>query len=501
MSTPPVIREIDVRRQHRMSLRETWTLCIRGVKHRLFRSALTLAVVVLAVAFFMFLLCDSMYQRAVGKGVDAEIASSRAAQIQLTRLLTPATATSAMRHLAAAEKAGDEAALAEAVSVTGLPREEIGALAELAAQERLYTDWFAKMPVGRRLILVKRDLGRDALRHVLDDSDAFFRQLSIMVDLRVPGPKKADGLREFLAAFPDYVARMDAFLDRWNAKVAEAGRLTAARLAAAGNPPETRWIPGAPAEETEAWRASVAALGFSFTPEDLATMRSQLRDANDEADLSDRLSDVAFRDAWKVKFRESTDTTAEEKMGRLGDRRARELLADAFPAERLDELAANHAAKNRLSQLERALAASLGDDSALLGLSGRQLFLLAISFLVCMVGIANAMLMSITERYREIATMKCLGATDSYILSQFMMEAALQGFFGGLVGVVLGFAISTVRSALAFGGHLWAYFPAGDVALCALFSLAAGVLLAALASIQPSWSASRMAPMEAMRVE
>ena len=370
MSTPHVIREIDVRRQHRMSLRETWTLCIRGVKHRLFRSALTLAVVVLAVAFFMFLLCDSMYQRAVGKGVDAEIASSRAAQIQLTRLLTPATATSAMRH-----------------------------------------------------------------------------------------------------------------------------------LAAAGNPPETRWIPGAPEADTEAWRASVAALGFSFSPEDLATMRTQLRDANDEADLSDRLADAAFRDAWKVKFREATDSTAEEKMGRLGDKRARELLADAFPGTRLDELAANHAAKNRLSKLERALAASLGDDSALLGLSGRQLFLLAISFLVCMVGIANAMLMSITERYREIATMKCLGATDSYILSQFMMEAALQGFFGGLIGVVLGFAISTVRSALAFGGHLWASFPAGDIALCALFSLAAGVLLAALASIQPSWAASRMAPMEAMRVE
>ena len=498
MSSPPVIREIDVRKQHRMSLRETWTLCIRGVKHRLFRSALTLAVVVLAVAFFMFLLCDSMYQRAVGKGVDAEIASSRAAQIQLTRLLTPATATSAMRHLAAAEKAGDEAALAEAVSVTGLPPEEIAALAGLAAKERLYTDWFAKMPVGRRLILVKRDLGRDALRRVLAEPDAFFRQLAIMVDLRVPGPRKADGLREFLAVFPDYVSRMDAFLDRWNAKVAEAGRLTSARLAAAGNPPETRWIPGAPEADTEAWRASVAALG---SPADLATMRSQLRDANDEADLSDRLADAAFRDAWKVKFREATDSTAEEKMGRLGDKRARELLADAFPGARLDELAANHAAKNRLSKLERALAASLGDDSALLGLSGRQLFLLAISFLVCMVGIANAMLMSITERYREIATMKCLGATDSYILSQFMMEAALQGFFGGLVGVVLGFAISTVRSALAFGGHLWAYFPAGDVALCALFSLAAGVLLAALASIQPSWSASRMAPMEAMRVE
>lgn len=501
MSNPSVIREIDVRKQHRMSLRETWTLCIRGVKHRLFRSALTLAVVVLAVAFFMFLLCDSMYGRAVGKGVDAEIAASRAAQIRLTRLLTPATATSAMRHLAAAGKAADGTALAEAAAVTGLPPEEIASLAELAAQERLYADWFAKMPVGRRLILVKRNLGRDALRHVLAEPDAFFRQLAIMVDLRVPGPKKADGLREFLAVFPDYVSRMDAYLSRWNAKVAEAGRITQARLAAAGGLPETRWIPGAPEADAEAWRAQLAALGFDFPADALATMREQLRDANDAADLADALAAPAFRDAWKVKFREASDSTVEDKMGQLGDPRARELLAEAFPPERLDALAARHAAETRLSALERAVAAALGDDSALLGLSGRQLFLLGISFLVCMVGIANAMLMSITERYREIATMKCLGATDAYILSQFMMEAALQGFFGGLVGVVLGFAISTVRSALAFGGHLWSCFPAGDIALCALFSLAAGVLLAALASIQPSWAASRMAPMEAMRVE
>lgn len=484
-----------------MSLGETWTLCIRGVRHRLFRSVLTLAVVVLAVAFFMFLLCDSMYQRAVGKGVEAEIASSRAAQLQLTRLLTPDTAASAMRRLAAAGKPGGEAALAEAAAVTGLPPAEIASLAELAGRERLYADWFAKMPVGRRLILVKRDLGRDALKRVLAEPDEFFRQLSIMVDLRVPGPKKAEGLREFLAVFPDYVSRMDGFLARWNAKVAEAGALTQARLAAAGGLSETRWIPGAPEAETEAWRADLAALGFSFTPADLATMRAQLRDANEFEDLTERLSGAAFRDAWKVKFREASDTTAEEKLARLGDRRAQEMLADDFTPEQLGRAAAGHAARTRLAQLEHALAAALGGDSALLGLSGRQLFLLGISFLVCMVGIANAMLMSITERYREIATMKCLGATDSYILSQFMMEAALQGFFGGVVGVLLGFAISTVRSALAFGGHLWAYFPAGDVALCALFSLAAGVLLSALASIQPSWAASRMAPMEAMRVE
>lgn len=121
--------------------------------------------------------------------------------------------------------------------------------------------------------------------------------------------------------------------------------------------------------------------------------------------------------------------------------------------------------------------------------------------MVCMVGISNAMLMSITERFREIATMKCLGATDSYILVQFMMEAAMQGFVGGILGVGIGFVIATLRGLSVFGSHLVLYWPGVDLAVSGLVSLVAGVFLAMLASIQPSWSASRMAPMEAMRVE
>ena len=92
-------------------------------------------------------------------------------------------------------------------------------------------------------------------------------------------------------------------------------------------------------------------------------------------------------------------------------------------------------------------------------------------------------------------------ASDGSIIKEFMGESMLLGFFGGLLGAAFGFVIATSRAALAYGAHLWCYFPAGEVALCFLFSLAAGVLLSALASMQPSWSASRMAPMEAMRVE
>jgi len=191
----------------------------------------------------------------------------------------------------------------------------------------------------------------------------------------------------------------------------------------------------------------------------------------------------------------------EEKMLRLNDPRAAGILAALHPRERLTQVYDQTRYEQKLARLERRLAAVMDEESGWLGLSGRQLFLLAISFVVCMVGISNAMLMSITERFREIATMKCLGATDAYILTQFMLEAALQGFIGGLLGVLIGFAIATLRGLLNLGSHLVLYWPWMDLGVSAFTSVLAGVLLAILASIQPSWSASRMAPMEAMRVE
>ncbi|MBR1837837.1 MAG: ABC transporter permease, partial [Kiritimatiellae bacterium] len=156
---------------------------------------------------------------------------------------------------------------------------------------------------------------------------------------------------------------------------------------------------------------------------------------------------------------------------------------------------------SRLAALRETLAPVFRSRPAAFGLTGRQAFLLAISFFVCMVGIANAMLMAIAERFREIATMKCLGATDGCILSLFMMEAAMQGFFGGLIGAATGLAAAIARDSFSCGAYLWRYMPWSALGACFLVSVAAGVLLSALASMQPSWSASRMAPMEAMRVE
>jgi ABC-type antimicrobial peptide transport system permease subunit len=61
--------------------------------------------------------------------------------------------------------------------------------------------------------------------------------------------------------------------------------------------------------------------------------------------------------------------------------------------------------------------------------------------------------------------------------------------------------LSLVKGGALYGGHLVWYFPALGLIVCGLACIVAGLLLATLASIYPSWLASRMAPMEAMRVE
>ncbi|MGI5869818.1 MAG: ABC transporter permease [Kiritimatiellia bacterium] len=481
-----------------MSPAETFRLCIKGVRHRLLRSMLTLAVVVLAVAFFMFLLAESMFQRATAQGVLAETKHERLSQHRLTRFLSPATEAVAVRRLADAWKAQDVDQLDEFAAVVELPREQIDSLAAESLREVEYAAWLAGIPAGKRTVLIHKTSGRDAFAFIIADLDGFRSRLKPMVDIKVP-----DGLEAFegfLSRLPSHQQATAAFTAAWNAKVEKAAAaLVAAK--AGSDQSDADWIIDAPEEATERWRAELVALGFDFDSDALVLMRQQLRATRECADVHRTLNSREIREAWMREYRENTPSTAEQKIPKLTEARAVKLFEGIYDADLLKRVAEKTLYEQKLMKLERRLALAMASEGGFLGLDGRQVFLLAISFMVCMVGIANAMLMSITERFREIATMKCLGATDSYILMQFMMEAGMQGFFGGLLGVVIGFVIATTRGFMAMGSHLAVYWPWGDLAICSVVSLLAGVLLAMLASIQPSWSASRMAPMEAMRVE
>jgi predicted lysophospholipase L1 biosynthesis ABC-type transport system permease subunit len=129
----------------------------------------------------------------------------------------------------------------------------------------------------------------------------------------------------------------------------------------------------------------------------------------------------------------------------------------------------------------------------------KQTWLVSLSLLVCVVGITNAMLMSVTERFREIGTMKCLGALDSFIIKLFLLESTFQGVAGTLVGVVIGLALTTALALLDYGTFVFTYFPTSRVVESAGAAILAGTILSLVGAMLPAYTAAKMEPVEAMR--
>jgi putative ABC transport system permease protein len=110
------------------------------------------------------------------------------------------------------------------------------------------------------------------------------------------------------------------------------------------------------------------------------------------------------------------------------------------------------------------------------------------------IGLMNIMLVSVTERTREIGISKALGATRANILSQFLTEAVLICQMGGIVGIVLGIAIGN-GVALLLGGKFimpWAWIILGFI-MCMIVGLASG--------LYPALKAARLDPIESLRYE
>ncbi len=171
----------------------------------------------------------------------------------------------------------------------------------------------------------------------------------------------------------------------------------------------------------------------------------------------------------------------------------------SLSTDRILELAKSF---RRSSQLQKVVGDKIPVKRAgIFSLEQRTLWLILVSFLVCLVGITNTMLMSVTARFSEIATMKCLGAMDSFVMQLFVYEAMSQGLVGSALGVVLGLLLAFLRSTVGYGGLVFEAIHVGDIMLISVISFLTGIIIAALAAMWPSWTASRLAPMEAMRVE
>jgi len=126
-------------------------------------------------------------------------------------------------------------------------------------------------------------------------------------------------------------------------------------------------------------------------------------------------------------------------------------------------------------------------------------WLVGLALLVAFVGILNAMLMSVTERFREIGTMKCLGALDSFIIKLFLIESLFQGITGTIIGVCLGLGLSLAASYASYGSYTFVNLPWGDLAVYFGICFVVGMGLTVAGAVYPAWQAARMQPIEAMR--
>jgi len=166
----------------------------------------------------------------------------------------------------------------------------------------------------------------------------------------------------------------------------------------------------------------------------------------------------------------------------------REIKAILRQRHRLSERETDDFDVRNMAEMLDAAAQSTKVMSLLLGAVA------SVSLLVGGIGIMNIMLVSVTERTREIGIRMAIGARGSDIRTQFLMEALLLSVAGGIIGIVLG----TSASKIITGILGWAtVVSTGSIVLAFGFSVFVGIFF----GFYPAWKASLLNPIEALRYE
>lgn len=122
-----------------------------------------------------------------------------------------------------------------------------------------------------------------------------------------------------------------------------------------------------------------------------------------------------------------------------------------------------------------------------------------ISLVVAGVSILNIMMMSVTERIREIGIMRSLGTQQTEVLKMFMYEALFLGVIGSAIGGALSLGVGYLVSALFLNSAAYALAPSSLIQV--VYGVVFGIVISLLCGLYPAWMASRMNPIDALRHE
>ncbi|MBU1694207.1 MAG: FtsX-like permease family protein [Verrucomicrobia bacterium] len=490
------MKHIDVQQQPVLSFGRTFKIALRGVQYRLFRALVTVAVIAVAMAFLMNILSESLFKRVVAVAVRDEIRAMRQADHWIARLSVPQTAEEIVAVLAAAEP--DSETFREMAVFGGLDETALPSAAALAVKAQAYLKFFDDINYGRRRVLIGNATGVEIFERLQNEAaqTRFFESLTLMRAVRfVTTP---DAFREFLRAWPGLSGTLTAVRAGQqraigNIQQAQEGRTVMEALSGAEGP----------------FGEAVRQAGFVLDPGEAVSLAKQIRLAEHRHFIEDSINNPEVRKAVAARKDVLPGDVSLDMIWKLLGRPATaawyegQLAQHASPPPGLDAARLHEVARTRARSklMVRAELMTMGTGGGFMNIGPRMTWLAFVSMLVCTVGIANAMLMSVTERFREIATLKCLGALDGFIMTVFLIEAAILGLVGGLAGTLIGLVLGLGRMLAVFQSLLIELFPGGLLLQAAGISIVTGIALAAVAAAYPSMRAARLAPMEAMRIE
>lgn len=490
------MKKIDVQQQPILSFRRTLGIALSGVKYRLFRALVTVAVISVAMAFLMNILAESLIKKRVAETAQAQIGDMRRIDRWIARLSIPQTTGEIIES--ASDPQLDATGRVNLKILGGLDDSKLTDLQALSANAAVYLRFFDDLDYGRRRVLVGNALSTAIFDRLQDDTlrDAFFLRLTDMKTVR----------------FVSEQTEFSTFLQRWPQLKSKVERIRSGQTAAIQSIQQTlgeRTLLEALREADGPFGEIIRKAGFSLPEQEALMLGVQVGDIADKTLIDEAINTADIRQAvaarrdvmpgdvtpalvWNMLKNGEEAEWFLERMSESGYK------VDTWSSGIIQQLAGDRANAFLLKQAELA---TVGMEGGLMGIGQRMTWLALVSMLVCAVGIANAMLMSVTERFREIATLKCLGALDGFIMTVFLIEASILGLVGGIAGTLIGLIISLLRMLGMFKSLLLQAVPVGPLVYASLLSIVIGILLAAVSAVYPSLRAARLAPMEAMRIE